>query len=69
MDFYKNLHIQASAGRIKNTLNKIEYHQALLRAYENRDKSIMNANLDRVSLWSVINAGVLLSVAFIQVNW
>ncbi|TKR95053.1 hypothetical protein L596_009272 [Steinernema carpocapsae] len=57
----------ATANRIKGSLNKIEYHQALLRAYEARDRSIMSANLDRVSFWSVLNAIILMSVGGVQV--
>uniref|UniRef100_A0A1I7XRE7 GOLD domain-containing protein n=1 Tax=Heterorhabditis bacteriophora TaxID=37862 RepID=A0A1I7XRE7_HETBA len=56
-----------SANHIKNQLNKIEYHQALLRAHEARDRAIMVANLDRVTFWSVIHTLVLLSVGAIQV--
>ncbi|KAK0422034.1 hypothetical protein QR680_007325 [Steinernema hermaphroditum] len=56
----------ATANRIKGSLNKIEYHQALLRAYEARDRSVMNANLDRVSFWSVLNAVILVAVYMIR---
>uniref|UniRef100_A0A1I7Z8S5 GOLD domain-containing protein n=1 Tax=Steinernema glaseri TaxID=37863 RepID=A0A1I7Z8S5_9BILA len=57
----------ATANRIKGSLNKIEYHQALLRAYEARDRSIMNANLERVSFWSVLNAVIMVAVGGVQV--
>ncbi|CAJ0918149.1 unnamed protein product, partial [Mesorhabditis belari] len=58
---------QSSATRIKNNFNKVEYHQAVLRAHEARDRAIMNANLDRVTFWSILNALVLMFVAGIQV--
>jgi|UniRef100_A0AC35G0E4 protein ERP2 len=57
----------ASFSRIKATLNKVEYHQAILRAYEARDRAIMNANFDRVSFWSLINSLVLVGVGIFQV--
>uniref|UniRef100_A0A8R1XW07 GOLD domain-containing protein n=2 Tax=Onchocerca TaxID=6281 RepID=A0A8R1XW07_ONCVO len=58
---------QKASNNIKNLLNKIEYHQSLLRAYEARDRSVMNANLERVTLWSVINSTVLIIVGLLQV--
>ncbi|VDK65310.1 unnamed protein product [Onchocerca ochengi] len=58
---------QKASNNIKNLLNKIEYHQSLLRAYEARDRSVMNANLERVTLWSFINSTVLIIVGLLQV--
>ncbi|CAI5447425.1 unnamed protein product [Caenorhabditis angaria] len=55
------------ANGIKNNLNKVEYHQALLRAHEARDRAIMSANFDRVTFWSLLHTLVLLGVAAIQV--
>jgi protein ERP2 len=57
----------ASADRVKAHLNKAEYYLALLRAYEARDRSIMDANLNRVNFWSVLNALVLVVVGVVQV--
>uniref|UniRef100_A0AC34QT84 GOLD domain-containing protein n=1 Tax=Panagrolaimus sp. JU765 TaxID=591449 RepID=A0AC34QT84_9BILA len=57
----------ASFNKIKGSLNKVEYHQALLRAYEARDRAIMNANFDRVTFWSCLNSAVMLSVGVLQV--
>uniref|UniRef100_A0A914CYG9 GOLD domain-containing protein n=1 Tax=Acrobeloides nanus TaxID=290746 RepID=A0A914CYG9_9BILA len=56
-----------SFNRIKNHLNKIEYHQAILRAYEARDRAILGANYDRVTFWSIVNSIVLIGVGFTQV--
>jgi len=56
-----------SADRIRNTLNRIEYNQAVLRAYEARDKAVMTTNFDRVSFWSLINSIVLIGVGAVQV--
>ncbi|CAB3409351.1 unnamed protein product [Caenorhabditis bovis] len=60
-DFHKR------AYAIKNNLNKVEYHQALLRAHEARDRAIMSANYDRVTFWSLMHTLVMLGVAAIQV--
>uniref|UniRef100_A0A915PWK8 GOLD domain-containing protein n=1 Tax=Setaria digitata TaxID=48799 RepID=A0A915PWK8_9BILA len=57
---------QRASNNIKNLLNRIEYHQSLLRAYEARDRAVMNANLERVTLWSVINSVVLIIVGLLQ---
>ncbi|VDN00767.1 unnamed protein product [Thelazia callipaeda] len=57
---------QSASNSIKNRLNKIEYHQSLLRAYEARDRAIMNANFERVTLWSVVNSVVLIAVGLLQ---
>lgn len=35
--------------------------------YEHRDTAIMNANLSRVSFWSILTTVVLLFVAVVQV--
>ncbi|VBB25388.1 unnamed protein product [Acanthocheilonema viteae] len=58
---------QKASNNIKNLLNKVEYHQSLLRAYEARDRAIMNANLERVTLWSVVNSVILVVVGLLQV--
>ncbi|VDL74077.1 unnamed protein product [Nippostrongylus brasiliensis] len=52
---------------IKAYLNKIEYHQAILRAHEIRDRSVMVANLDRVTFWSCTHTLVMLCVGGLQV--
>ncbi|KAE9550710.1 hypothetical protein FO519_006076 [Halicephalobus sp. NKZ332] len=56
----------ASFNRIKASLNKVEYHQSILRAYEARDRAIMNANFDRVSFWSLLNSIILIGVGVLQ---
>uniref|UniRef100_A0A0N5BT29 GOLD domain-containing protein n=1 Tax=Strongyloides papillosus TaxID=174720 RepID=A0A0N5BT29_STREA len=56
-----------SFEKLKQLLNKIEYHQALLRAYESRDRAIMGANLSRVNLWSIINTIVIILVGCLHV--
>lgn len=61
------IQFQDSTNKIKNLLNKIEFYQSTLRSYEHRDTAIMNANLSRVSFWSVLTTIVLLFVAVLQV--
>uniref|UniRef100_A0A914X5Q0 GOLD domain-containing protein n=1 Tax=Plectus sambesii TaxID=2011161 RepID=A0A914X5Q0_9BILA len=57
----------STSNRIKGSLNKMEYYQALMRAWEARDRAIMSANLDRVTFWSFFNGAVLLGVGLVQV--
>ncbi|VDP19959.1 unnamed protein product [Soboliphyme baturini] len=59
--------IAGTMAKIKTSFNKIEVHQALLRGYEARDRSIMEANLSRVNFWSIVNLSVLIMVACLQV--
>ncbi|XGW30888.1 hypothetical protein V3C99_009673 [Haemonchus contortus] len=58
---------RTSANHIKSLLNKIEYHQALLRAHEARDRAVMGANLDRVTFWSCTHTLVMMGVGALQV--
>jgi len=57
----------ASANRMKTSLNKIEYYQSTLRGYEHRDSVIMQANLNRVSVWSIATTAAMIFVACLQV--
>ncbi|KAL6739921.1 hypothetical protein Aduo_013318 [Ancylostoma duodenale] len=57
----------SSAKSIKSQLNKIEYHQALLRVHEARDRAVMVANLDRLTFWSCTHTLVLIGVEALQV--
>ncbi|KJH52096.1 Emp24/gp25L/p24 family protein [Dictyocaulus viviparus] len=56
-----------STNRIKSQLNKVEYYQAILRAHEARDRAIMTANFDRVTLWSSTHTIVMIAVGLLQV--
>lgn len=42
--------------------------QAILRAHEIRDRSVMTANLERVTFWSCTHTLVMLCVAGLQVR-
>ncbi|CAD6197524.1 unnamed protein product [Caenorhabditis auriculariae] len=67
MNILEEIIEKASANRVKNHLNKIEYHQALMRAYEARDRAIMGANFDRVTFWSTVHTLVLIGIGGLQV--
>lgn len=58
---------KVSTTKIKGFLNKIEFYQSTLRSYEHRDMAILNANLSRVSFWSILTSVVLIFVAVLQV--
>jgi len=53
--------------RVKSRLNQIEHLQSQLRAVEYRDRSIMEANFDRVNFWSVVHITVMLFTLLVQV--
>jgi len=57
----------ATMTRIRSSLNKAEQYQSMLRAYEARDRAIMEANFERVNTWSVVNVFVLVVVTALQV--
>uniref|UniRef100_A0AC35U898 GOLD domain-containing protein n=1 Tax=Rhabditophanes sp. KR3021 TaxID=114890 RepID=A0AC35U898_9BILA len=59
--------LRESFEKIKQSLNRVEYHQALIRAYESRDRAIMNANSDRVTLWSILNSIVICGVSAMNI--
>lgn len=56
-----------TSSTIKSNLNKAEHFQALLRAWESRDRAVMDSNLSRVNWWSILNTLVLMSVGSVQV--
>ena len=60
--------LQETAQRLRNGLNKAEHYQALLKAFEARDRSIMEANFTRVNFWSIINSIAMVLVAVVQVR-
>jgi len=58
---------QAATITIKGKLNRIEHLQSQLRAVEFRDRSIVEANYDRVNNWSLVNLCVMLVAGAVQV--
>jgi len=59
--------VKDTVQRIKTNMNRAEQLQSLLRAFEARDRAIMEANFDRVNFWSIVNALCLMGVAVVQV--
>ncbi|KAI6217044.1 Emp24/gp25L/p24 family protein [Aphelenchoides fujianensis] len=53
--------------KVKGSLNEVERIQTQLRAVEARDRSLVEANFERVNFWSVINLLVVLIV--LPFNW
>ncbi|XP_060092715.1 transmembrane emp24 domain-containing protein 1 [Heteronotia binoei] len=59
--------IKESIERVKSRLERSIQMQALLRAFEARDRNLQESNLGRVNFWSAVNLSVLLVVSFLQV--
>ncbi|XP_048359726.1 transmembrane emp24 domain-containing protein 1 [Sphaerodactylus townsendi] len=59
--------IKESIDTVKSRLERSIQMQALLRAFEARDRNLQESNLSRVNFWSVINLSMLLLVSFLQV--
>lgn len=64
---YKLDDIKESMETVHRRLERSRQMQTFLRAFEARDRNLLEDNLWRVSFWSCVNLLVLLSVAFIQV--
>ncbi|XP_013886286.1 transmembrane emp24 domain-containing protein 5 [Austrofundulus limnaeus] len=54
-------------NNVKSRLGKSSQIQAVLRAFEARDRNIQESNFDRVNFWSVVNLCVMLLVSAVQV--
>ena len=52
---------------VHRNLERSGQTQAVLRAFEARDRYLLEGNLWRVSFWSSINLLLILTVAFAQV--
>ncbi|KAG8441358.1 hypothetical protein GDO86_006914 [Hymenochirus boettgeri] len=59
--------IKESIESMKSRLERSLQMQAVLRAFEARDRNLQDSNLARVNFWSAVNVGVLVTVAFLQV--
>ncbi|XP_020647349.3 transmembrane emp24 domain-containing protein 1 [Pogona vitticeps] len=59
--------IKESIETMKSRLERSIQMQALLRAFEARDRNLQESNLSRVNFWSAVNLSVLLVVSFLQV--
>merc|ERR1712110_477539 len=59
--------IQLAMSRMKLNMAKTSQIQNLLRAFEAKDRNIIEANRDRVDRWSIIHLAVMFSTAFLQI--
>ncbi|XP_078285385.1 transmembrane emp24 domain-containing protein 1-like [Rhinoraja longicauda] len=59
--------IKEAIGNVNNKLSKSMQIQAILRAFEARDRNLQEGNLGRVTFWSAVNLAVMLTVSFVQV--
>lgn len=59
--------IKEAIGNMNHKLSKSVQIQAILRAYEARDRNLLEGNLGRVNFWSAFNLAVMLVVSFVQV--
>ncbi|XP_010219242.1 PREDICTED: transmembrane emp24 domain-containing protein 1-like [Tinamus guttatus] len=59
--------IKESIETMRSRLERSIQMQALLRAFEARDRKLQESNRGRVDFWSAVNLGALLLVALLQV--
>ncbi|XP_076000288.1 transmembrane emp24 domain-containing protein 1a [Genypterus blacodes] len=64
---YKLEDIRASMDSVRRHLDKSQLVQAILRAYEARDRYLLENNLWLVSFWSCVSLLVMLAVAVTQI--
>ncbi|XP_065125728.1 transmembrane emp24 domain-containing protein 1b [Paramisgurnus dabryanus] len=64
---YKLEDIRESIESVHRRLERSRQMQTFLRAFEARDRNLLEDNLWRVSFWSCVNLMVMLSVALTQV--
>ncbi|RVE69648.1 hypothetical protein OJAV_G00079820 [Oryzias javanicus] len=64
---YRLEDIRSRMESVYRHLEKSRQVQAVLRAFESRDRYLLEDNLWRVSFWSCINLFVLLTVAVVQI--
>lgn len=64
---YKLEDIRARMDSVHRHLERSQQFQAMLRAFEARDRYLLEDNLWRVSFWSFINLLVILTVAITQI--
>jgi len=53
--------------KMKTNMHRTSQFQAILRAFESKDRNILEANLKRVNNWSTIHMAVMLTTAIFQV--
>merc|ERR1712173_248154 len=59
--------IQTALSRMKLNMAKTSQIQNLLRAFEAKDRNLIEANRSRVDTWSLVHLTVMVATAFLQV--
>jgi len=59
--------IQTALSRMKLNMAKTSQIQNLLRAFEAKDRNLIEANKQRVDTWSLVHLVTMISTAFLQV--
>ena len=57
-----------SLSKIKTNHGKTLQYQAMLRAFEAKDRSVMEHNYERVNFWSLVHLCAMVGTAMLQVN-
>uniref|UniRef100_H2Z585 GOLD domain-containing protein n=1 Tax=Ciona savignyi TaxID=51511 RepID=H2Z585_CIOSA len=59
--------LEQSLDSIKSNNAKVIQYQVLLRAFEAKDRNIVERNFNRINFWSLTNVAVMLSVFALQI--
>jgi len=59
--------MQTKLMKMKTNLHRTSQFQSVLRAFEQKDRNVIEANLKRVNNWSTVHLGVMLTTALLQV--
>jgi len=60
--------LTSSLGKIKVNQGKTLQYQAMLRAFEAKDRNLIEMNYNRVNFWSMVHMCVMIGTAVLQVN-
>ena len=63
------LGLKKSLTSIKTNQGKTLQYQAMLRAFEAKDRSVMEHNYERVNFWSFIHLFAMVGTAILQVSF
>ena len=61
------LGLKNSLSKIKTNHGKTLQYQAMLRAFEAKDRSVMEHNYERVNFWSLVHLCAMVGTAMLQV--
>ena len=63
------LGLKNSLSKIKTNHGKTLQYQAMLRAFEAKDRSVMEHNYERVNFWSLVHLCAMVGTAMLQVTY